>query len=84
MEQIAEALAAAKARAGVDTSAIWAPTSVGAGGAGYVWAPREESWFRNIAQPKAREPYDCSHEYATEEAKRESAPKSKVAAGGGV
>ena len=80
MEQIAEALAAVKARAGADTSAIWAPTSVGAGGAGYVWAPREESWFRNIAQPKAREPYDCSHEYATEEAKRESAPDSRAAA----
>ncbi len=56
----------ARANAGVDTSAIWNPNSVGAGGAGYAWAPREESWFRNVAPPKAREPYDCSHEYADE------------------
>ena len=33
---------------------------------GTRWAPREESWFRNVAPPKAREPYDCSHEYADE------------------
>ena len=56
----------ARANAGVDTSAIWNPNSVGAGGAGYAWAPREESWFRSVAPPKAREPYDCSHEYADE------------------
>jgi len=70
---VAAALSEAKSRPGVDTSAIWNPASVGAGGAGYMWEHREEAWMRNIAPSKPREEYDCTREITEEERQRGSA-----------
>ena len=67
------ALSEAKSKSGVDTSAIWNPASVGAGGAGYMWEHREEAWMRNIAPAKPREEYNCAREIAEEERQRGSA-----------
>jgi len=68
--QIQATLISAQNNEGVDTSAIWHVSTVGVGGAGYMWAPHEEGWRRSIAPSQPREPYDCAPEYAEEEARR--------------
>ena len=79
-EQLQSLLISAQNTEGVDTSAIWHVSSVGVGGAGYMWAPREEGWRHSIAPARVREPYDCAQEYAEEEAKRGHAATRAVVA----